>query len=403
MVAEHRGALEHARRRGHRLRVLLCGQADRGQRRFAPEQPRVMRRRQLLRGDRGRVPAVESRGDPLGVASQLGSDVGDRPTADVCRRQPHVQGATQDEGCGGGEPHPLARRREHTQPAEAGQEQRDGPVGVAEAQEEPQARRDGVRGVRVVLGQLPGPPERGDRGVDVPTVEPQVRVEGERRVGPLTAGQLTGHHTTHEGERPVGVGAPDELRLLDHLARRAATARLVRGPGEPLLQLVLGGSPVAARMGETGARGVDGPEAGTLSTQRPLQVVDRADQLVEVHARRVLGEVDGPPEPQHHRVTVGLREVGSGVEGLTQPVDVDEVLGGAGHTHERFGEVEPRDELLRERAGRQRPTQRRLVGADPLRAGWHLVRRERRARELRRHLVPLAHAVPSLDPAPIMR
>ena len=164
-VAHDPGPLEHVGRGRHGLvgghgSGWRHGQPGRRQGGLARHPGGVVRSRQGGGGDGRAVARVEGRGDVRRGAAQLGGDVRGRPAVDALGGEPSGRGLLEDESGRGGEPHPLPRGAQAVQPRQPGQEEVDGPVGVAQPQQHAQAGRHRARGLGVVLGQVPRPPER---------------------------------------------------------------------------------------------------------------------------------------------------------------------------------------------------------------------------------------------------
>ena len=216
-------------------------------------------------------------------------------------------------------------------------------------------------------------------------------VDGRGGRGALTAGQLTLQHAADEQEGTVRVVVLDQSGLLDDLAGRTVAPGVQRG-GVPGGQLTTEPRGVAGGAGEPGPGRVDGPQVVPLGTQGRLEVVDRGRERPEGHLGGVLDEVDRPAEAKQYGVAVGRGQLRVRTERVAEPADVRDLLGPGRHPHERLGEVEPGDELLRERPGRLGVAQGRLVPLDALGAGRGGVGRQGQPGEGLGHLVPLAHA-----------
>ena len=318
----------------------------------------------------------------------------DRPAVDVVGGEPHGIRAVEHVGGGGGEPHPVAGRQQVVEPAQPGEQQVDGAVGVPEAQEHPQAGAHRVGGVRVVLGQVPRAPQRRHGAVDVAPVEPQLGVDGQARARLLAAGVLAGDDGSDERQRPVRVGGQHEPRLLAQLAR-LAVALEVRGARRATRRARAGRcrgrrAPAPAGRGPrapgaAGSRRAGRPPPRRRSRRRacPAPTSGVSSMRSTAHFRR------------HSTASRSvLVESPVGVEGAAQPGEVHEVARVVGHPVERLGEVDACHELLGERAVRLGQPQRPLVGAHALGAQRRLVGGERHPRELLRDLVPLPHAGP---------
>ena len=229
-----------------------------------------------------------------------------------------------------------------------------------------------------------------------------MRVEGRGGPGALAARQLSAQHAADEPEGTVGVVVLDQPGLLHDLAGGTVAPRVHRG-GVPGGQLTTHPADVAGGAGEPGARArVDGAQVVPLGTQGRLEVVDRGRERPEGQLGGVLDEVDRPAEAQQHGVAVGRGQLRVGAQRVAEPADVGDLLGPGRHAHERLGEVEPGDELLRERPGRLGVAQGRLVPLDALGAGRGGVGRQGQPGEGLGHLVPLAHAgLPLVRGAPL--
>ena len=122
----------------------------------------------------GHKVVVEGRGqsrvrslDGVSHGREVALEVRHRPPVDDVRGQPEPPAVAEHPGGGPREPHPLRLVLRGTEPREAGEEEVDRAVGVAEADEDPQAAGHGFAARRVVAHEGPGAPEGGHGPVEV--------------------------------------------------------------------------------------------------------------------------------------------------------------------------------------------------------------------------------------------
>ena len=194
-------------------------------------------------------------------AAQLGGDVRGRPPVDVVRAQAPRPTACSSTNAAVAANHIRCRGVGRSSSHDSRGRRRSTARSVLPSRTS--TRRQAatvVRGPRVVLGQVPRPPERRDRSVDVAAVEPQLGVDRQARLRLVAAGELAGDHRGHELEGPGRVARQHEPGLLAQLAGLAVAAAVAR-LGQPGGQLALGRSRRRRRPARAG-RGPRAPAAG---------------------------------------------------------------------------------------------------------------------------------------------
>ena len=246
--------------------------------------------------------------------SSAATSAAGRPSTS-CGASPAADGLLEHERGGGGEPHPLPRGAQLVEPRQPGEEEVDGAVGVAQPHEHPQAGRHRVRGARVVLGQVPRPPERRDRAVDVAAVEPQLGVDRQARPRLVAAGEVPAT-TGATSSRARAGSLASTSRACSRSSHAWQSLRLSRGSASQAASSRSTRRVVADGLREPRAGRVHRPQVVAVAAEDLLDVVDGRHEGVEADLRQVLDEVDGPLQPPQHGVAVVLHQTAGRVERL---------------------------------------------------------------------------------------
>ena len=280
--------LDDVRRDGHRggasarpARWLGGGQPGRRQGRLGRHEGVVVRGREGVGHHRRAVARVEGRGDGVG-----------RRAAGRPRPRPSGRPST----CAGARPTTPARSStwaavaanhiralgvcSSSSHAEAGEEQVDGPVGVAEPEEHPQAlRRPCWTASGSSWARCHARRKDVDRAVDVAEVEPQ---EASPRRGWTGARRRRSARRRRPGPRSSsarpGVVAVRRARAWSRCSQAGQSLRLSRGSASQAASSRAAAVRVAGVLREAGPRRVDRAQVVAVGAEHLLDVVDGGDE-----------------------------------------------------------------------------------------------------------------------------